>query len=414
MALVNFTNLDFDQIRVSIKDYLRSNSTFTDYDFEGSNMSILIDMLAYNTYINSYNANMLSNEVFLDSATLRENVVSLAKNVGYLPRSITSPKAKISFFVDVTDISPNSLSLTLNKGTVCSSRSFVGDTYSFSIPASITVPIVGGIATFNDVEVYEGPLIKSSFIVDALNKNQRFTLNNTNIDTSTLRVIVKSSIESSVSIHYKFADNIINVKNTDNVFFLDEIANQKYDLIFGDGTFGSKLNNGSYVEASYIVSSGPKANGINEFIFTGTFSDNNGDVIQTETPFLTTVEPSSGGKPVEEISSIKKFAPRVYASQNRAVTSSDYESLIPLIYPEVESISVFGGEELNPPSYGKVFIAIKPKNGSFVPNSVKDNLKSKLKSKLKSVKRVKESDLATLEEILGKSKAKIVWAFFNP
>lgn len=380
MALVNFTNLDFDQIRTSIKDYLRSNSSFTDYDFEGSNMSILIDMLAYNTYINSYNANMLSNEVFLDSATLRENVVSLAKNVGYLPRSATSSKAVISFFVDVSEISPNSLSLTLNKGTICSSRAFVGDTFSFSIPAGITVPIVGGIATFNDIEIYEGPLVTSSFIVDSLNKNQKFILDNTNIDIATLKVNVRESIESSISTKYKFVDNLINVKSTDNIFFLNEIANQKYELIFGDGTFGSKLNNNNYIEASYVVSNGQKSNGVSDFIFTGTFSDNNGDVIQTETPFITTVEPSSGGKPAEEISSIKKFAPRVYASQNRAVTSSDYESLIPLIYPEVESISVFGGEELDPPSYGKVFIAIKPKNGSFVPSSVKDNLKSKLKA----------------------------------
>ena len=380
MTLVNFTNLDFDQIRISIKDYLRSNSSFTDYDFEGSNMSILIDMLAYNTYINSYNANMLSNEVFLDSATLRENVVSLAKNVGYLPRSVISSKAKVSFFVDVSEVAPNSLTLTLNKGTVCSSKGFVGETFSFSIYSPITVPIVGGIAMFNNIEIYEGPLVTSNFIVDSLNKNQKFILNNTNIDTSTLKVTIRDDIQSSITREYKFANNIVNVKPTDNVFFLNEISNQKYELIFGDGTFGSHLQNNNFIEASYIISGGQKSNGVGDFIFTGNFSDNNGDIVQTETPFITTDEPSSGGKPIEEVSSIKKFAPRVYASQNRAVTSADYESLIPLIYPEVESISVFGGEELDPPKYGKVFIAIKPKNGSFVPATVKDNLKSKLKS----------------------------------
>jgi len=233
---------------------------------------------------------------------------------------------------------------------------------------------------FNNIEIYEGPLVTSNFIVDSLNKNQKFILNNTNIDTSTLKVTIRDDIQSSITREYKFANNIVNVKPTDNVFFLNEISNQKYELIFGDGTFGSHLQNNNFIEASYIISGGQKSNGVGDFIFTGNFSDNNGDIVQTETPFITTDEPSSGGKPIEEVSSIKKFAPRVYASQNRAVTSADYESLIPLIYPEVESISVFGGEELDPPKYGKVFIAIKPKNGSFVPATVKDNLKSKLKS----------------------------------
>jgi hypothetical protein len=380
MSLVNFSNLDFEQIKTSIKDYLRSNSTFSDYDFEGSNLSILIDILAYNTYISSYNANMLSNEVFLDSATLRENVVSLAKHVGYLPRSVTCSKAKISFFIDVIGIADNAISVTLKKGPVCTTtRSFGAQSYVFSIADDITVPVINGIASFDNIEVLEGTLLSSNFIVDSLNKNQNYILDNINIDTTTLRVIVRDSIQSSVSRIFNFVNNISEVKSTDKIFFLSEIADQRYELIFGDGTFGTPLNDKNYIEASYIVTSGPNSNGISEFTFSGSFVDNNGDELQVPTPFVTTIEASGGGKPIEEVSSIKKFAPRVYAAQNRAVTSSDYEALVPLIYPEVESISVFGGEELDPPKFGKVFIAVKPKNGSYIPNNVKDNLKFKLR-----------------------------------
>lgn len=380
MSLINFSNLDFADIKKSIKDYLRSNSTFTDYDFEGSNLSILIDILAYNTYISSYNANMLSNEVFIDSATLRENVVSLAKNVGYLPRSVTSSKSRISFIVDVGDISSNIVSITLKKGVVCTTtRSFGNENYVFSIPSDITVQVFNGTALFEDIEVYEGSLLTSSFTVDSLNKNQRFILDNTNIDVSTLRVTVKETINSSISSVFNFVNNITEVKSSDNVFFLNEIRDQKYELIFGDGTFGSLLTDKNFIEASYIVTSGSISNGISEFTFSGSFYDNNGNVINVPSPFITTIEASNGGKPIEEVSSIKKFAPRVYASQNRAVTSADYEALIPTIFPEVESISVFGGEELDPPKYGKVFIAVKPVNGSYISNNVKDNLKYKLR-----------------------------------
>ena len=209
MSLVNFSNLDFEQIKTSIKDYLRSNSTFSDYDFEGSNLSILIDILAYNTYISSYNANMLSNEVFLDSATLRENVVSLAKHVGYLPRSVTCSKAKISFFVDVVGIADNAISVTLKKGSVCTTtRSFGAQSYVFSVADDITAPVVNGIASFNNIEVLEGTLLSSNFIVDSLNKNQNYILDNNNIDTSTLRVVVRDSIQSSISRIFNFVNNL--------------------------------------------------------------------------------------------------------------------------------------------------------------------------------------------------------------
>jgi hypothetical protein len=380
MSLVNFSDLDFDQIRTSIKSFLRANSTFTDYDFEGSNLSMLIDILAYNTYLSSYNANMLSNEVFLDSATLRENVVSLAKNVGYLPKSVISSKATISFFIDLADSTNNPISVTLRKGLVCTSAAVYDNiSYTFCIAEDVTVPVSNKIALFNNIQISEGNFVTEFFTVDTLNKSQKFILNNPNIDTNSIRVKVSDSETSSVSRQYKFIDNIANVKNTDDIFFLSEIEDQRYELLFGDGTFGSKLKDNNFITVSYIVANGENANGVSEFTFVGKFVDNNGSTLIIESPLVTTELASTGGSDIESVASIKKYAPRVYSTQNRAVTSSDYEALMPSIYTETESVTVFGGEELDPPQYGKVFISIKPVNGSYVPNNVKDNLKVKLR-----------------------------------
>lgn len=380
MSLVNVASLDFNDIRESIKSFLRADGRFTDYDFDGSNFSILIDILAYNTYISSYNANMLTNEVFLDGATLRENVVSLARNLGYLPRSARASRAKISFFVNLSQFTTNPISITLRKGIVATSTAFYSNSnYIYSIPDDITVSVSNGIATFENVEIFEGSYIEDNFSVDSLNKSQRFILNNENIDTSLIRVTVKESKNSNISRVYKFADNLSLVKPTDDVFFLNEIEDQRYELIFGDNTFGSKLNNNNFILVSYVTTNGSIANGINSFSFSGRLIDNNGSAIVVDEPLLTTIESAGYGADIESIASIKKLAPRVYASQNRAVTASDYESLIPIIYPETESVSVFGGEELDPPKFGKVYITVKPKNGSYLPNAIKDNLKTTLR-----------------------------------
>ena len=382
MALVNFTNLDFDQIKTSIKDYLRSNSNFTDYDFEGSNLSILIDTLAYNTYISSYNANMVSNEVFIDSATLRENVVSLARNIGYVPRSRKAAQANISFFVDATNFTTNPITLTLQKGLVCVSSSLFGsDSYTFSIPEDVTVPVVNGIASFDDVTIYEGTYLDANFTVDSNYPipPQRFILENANIDTSTIRVTIKDTSTSTNSRKFVLASNIFNVTSTSKVFFIQEIEDQRYELIFGDGIIGEKLENLNYIEVQYNVTNGESGNGITSFAFSGRIVDNNGNIVTDGISLITTNITSEGGEEIESVSSIKSYATRVYASQNRAVTSLDYEALIPQIYPETKSVSVFGGEELDPPQFGRVYIAIKPFYGPFVPNSVKDNLKRELR-----------------------------------
>ena len=382
MALVNFTDLDFDQIKTSLKDYLRANSNFTDYDFEGSNLSSIIDVLAYNTYINSYNANMISNEVFIDSATLRENVVALARNIGYTPRSRTSAKAIISFFVDTSGFTTKPITLTLKKGIVSTSAATFGsESYSFSIPSDITVPVIDGIATFGDVEIYEGSFLTSNFTVTAQNPAPpvRYILDNPHIDTSTLEVAVRDTEASTTSKKFVFSDTLIEVTDTSRVYFIQEVDDQRYELIFGDGVFGEKLESLNYIDVSYITTNGASGNGVSSFSFNGRVVDNNNNLVSTGISVITTVSDSIGGKEIESVDSVKRFAPKIYSTFNRAVTAGDYEALIPKIYPEAESVSVFGGEELSPPQYGKVFVTIKPFYGPFVPDSIKNNLKTQLR-----------------------------------
>ena len=379
MTLVNFTNLDFDQIKTSIKDYLRSNSNFTDYDFEGSNLSVIIDTLAYNTYITSYNANMVANEVFIDSATLRENVVSLARNIGYVPRSKRSARAKISFFVDTSNFTNVPTQLTLKGGLVCTTRSFGDESYSFIIPSDITVPVTDNIAEFNDIEVYEGTRITENFTVNSFDLNQRYILSNAGIDTRTLSVSVRPSELSTVSRKYNLADSLFDVTPQSAVFFIQEVEDERYELIFGDGIFGVPLEEPNYITVSYTVSNGANANNLSSFVFSGTIVDQSERVITSGISLITTVEASTLGSEIETVESIKKYATRIYASRNRAVTAADYEALIPTIYPETESVSVYGGEELTPPQFGKVFISIKPYNDRYLSNLIKDNIKRELR-----------------------------------
>jgi hypothetical protein len=375
MALVNFTNLDFDQIKSSIREYLRANSNFTDYDFEGSNLSTILNVLAYNTYISSYNANMVSNEVFIDSATLRENIVSLARNIGYIPYSRSASKANISFFVDTTAFSTNPITLTLKSGVVCTtSSSFGSQSFSFIIPQDITVPVVNGIALFENIDIYEGTFIVNNFTIDSNNPNQKIILDNANIDINSITVFVRNTQVSTFKNQFKLSNSLFNINSESRVFFIQEIEDQRYELIFGDGIFGKKLENLNYIEVSYNVTNGDSGNGVSSFSFSGRILDNNGRVITNGISLITTNSPSQNGREIESIESIKKYAPKKYASQNRAVTATDYETIIPTIYPEAESISVFGGEDLIPPRYGKVFISIKPINGPFLSNQVKDNI----------------------------------------
>ena len=384
MPLVNFSNLDFDQVKTTLTDYIQSNSNFTDYDFQGSNLSTIIDLLAYNTYITSYNANMVANEVFLDSATLRENVVSLARNIGYVPKSKTASRATISFTVDTTNVSPVPASLTLKAGPVAGSSGTFGNSSAiFSILEDITVPVYNGIAVFNDITVYEGTLLTSNFVFSTRNVNQKFILPNAGVDTNLITVKVKNNESSTASTVYKLQDSLFDINSTSNVYYIQEVEDERYQIFFGDGIFGKALEDNNFISVNYIVTNGDSANGINSFTFSGriTYIRNAQNYTVTSGVSLITTETiSSGGEVIESVDSVKKFAPRIYASQNRCLTANDYETLIPSrIYPETESISVFGGEELIPPQYGKVFISIKPKSGDFLPNLTKENIKLKLK-----------------------------------
>ena len=379
MPFSNFTNLDFDQIKTSIKDYLRANSNFTDFDFDGSNFSVLIDTLAYNTYITAFNSNMVVNESFLDSATLRQNVVSLAGNIGYTPRSRTAANAQISFDVQITnDVS----SVTLQPGLVCTGD-VNNETYTFAITEAITTNVVNNVAKFENINVYQGTYLEKEFTFDG-SLDQRFILDNPFIDTSKIVVFVKESAATGDGTQYTLINDIVNVDSNSKIFLINEIQDEKYELKFGDGFFGKKLGTGGNTDGDritvrYLVTDGEEGNGAQRFTFTGKLKSGVTSVELVDVPEIITVVKAQNGGNIEPLDSIKYFSPLTYSSQNRAVTARDYESVIKKIYPNTESVSVVGGEELDPPEFGTVVISIKPKNGDLVSDFSKNQILSKLK-----------------------------------
>ena len=384
MSFNQFTNLDFSSLRTQIKDYLRSSSKFSDFDFEGSNFSVLIDTLAYNSYITSYNTNMAVNEAFLDSATVRENITSLARNIGYVPRSSRSAVAQVNLSVNFG--TQEVLSSTIKAG-IFAIGSVTGGNYVFCIPEDITVPtntVVNTgedtkIANFTNISIYEGNYITKEFIVDTSQINQTFVLDNTYIDTSTIRVEVETN---GITESYEEYRNIFEVNARSRLFLVQEIADEKYQIIFGDNILGKKPANGSKIKVSYIINNGIDGNGASNFTFSGTIVSNIGNVeraVTTGISNITTTQSAENGDEIESIDSVKYLAPRVYASQYRAVTANDYSSLIPSLYANIDSVSAYGGEELDPPQYGRVYITIKPKNGDVISEALKDNIKSNLK-----------------------------------
>ena len=376
MSFTQFTNLDFNTLRAQIKDYLRSNSNFSDFDFEGSNFSILIDTLAYNSYITAYNTNMAVNEAFIDSATLRENVVSLARNIGYVPRSKKSATAVVNFSVNV----PTGANIVkLNRGLVALG-SIQGGNYVFSIPDDITVtPNSQGIANFSNISIYEGNYLTKTFVVDSSQTNERYILPNANIDTSSIRVEVEEKGSTEV---YNAYTNIFDVNAESRLFLFQEVDDERYQIMFGDDVLGRKPANGAIIRVSYIVTNGTDGNNAANFNFAGRLTYIIGGVdrdITSGISILTTTQRSENGDSIESVDNIKYLAPRVYASQYRAVTPNDYKSLIPFLYPNVDSVSAYGGEELDPPEFGKVFITVKPKNGEVLSAVFKDSIKNDLK-----------------------------------
>ncbi len=386
MPVSKFTNLDFDQIKDQIRQYLRSNSNFTDFDFEGSNMSILIDILAYNTYISAFNSNMVVNESFLDSATLRENVVSLARNIGYVPRSRKSAQAVINFDFKFNG---NSNTVKLNKGLVCVGASN-NTSFTFSIPEDVIAasPVDEGsnilvnpprTAKFENLIVYQGTLLKKNFVVNG-SLDQRFILENSFIDTESIRVFVRKG-GATAGLEYSRIDNITALDSTSNIYLIQEIKDEKYELLFGDGFFGTKLGDGDIIEISYIITDGKAGNDGKFFSYSADAVDDAGNPLAASaTPVINTIQNAKGGGDIEDIDSIKYIAPRVYSSQYRAVTTKDYEAIIQSVFPDAESVSVVGGEELDPPEFGTVVLSIKPRNATFLSDFTKTRILDQLKS----------------------------------
>ena len=386
MPVSKFTNLDFDQIKDQIRQYLRSNSNFTDFDFEGSNMSILIDILAYNTYISAFNSNMVVNESFLDSATLRENVVSLARNIGYVPRSRKSAQAVINFDFKFNG---NSNTVKLNKGLVCVGASN-NTSFTFSIPEDVIAasPVDQGsnilvnpprTAKFENLIVYQGTLLKKNFVVNG-SLDQRFILENSFIDTESIRVFVRKG-GATAGLEYSRIDNITALDSTSNIYLIQEIKDEKYELLFGDGFFGTKLGDGDIIEISYIITDGKAGNDGKFFSYSADAVDDAGNPLAASaTPIINTIQNAKGGGDIEDIESIKYIAPRVYSSQYRAVTTKDYEAIVQSVFPDAESVSVVGGEELDPPEFGSVVLSIKPRNATFLSDFTKTRILDQLKN----------------------------------
>ena len=378
MPYTQLNNLDFTDIKVALKDYMRAQSDFTDYDFEGSALSNILDVLAYNTYYTAFNTNMVVNEMYLDSATLRDNVVSLAKQLGYTPKSITAPKASVDMALTFTGTSPSTVTIKAGSGFV---TNYDGSLYRFVLRDDNKVEVANNVATFSAIPIYEGSYISTATTIDTSIKDQRFYLDNAGIDTTTVKVRVYKAINSTIFDDYTAANNILDIGAADKVFFLSEKEDERYELFFGDGVLGKKLEDGNVVEISYIITNGDVTNGAKTFTFNGVMQDeNNANVALPYTvTSLTTISNASGGAPIETIDKIKFNAPKYYGSQNRAVTGNDYKAIVRNLYPAVSDIIVFGGEEQEPPAYGKVFLSVKPTEAAALSSFTKNELTSELK-----------------------------------
>lgn len=353
---------------------MRAQSEFTDYDFEGSALSNLLDVLAYNTYYTAFNTNMVANEFFLESATLRDNVVRIAKQLGYSPRSKVASTTKISFTASITDTNPPK-SYILKKGTGFVTN-FDSSIYNYVTVDDITVPVANSIATFTDVDVYEGTLVTEYFTFNESESN-RFILKNQNIDVSSIRVNVFENENTTSKIVFNAESNILNVDSQSRIFFIEEVDDERYEIIFGDGVFGVSLTDQNYIEVSYLITNGSDVNGARSFRFTGLLVDTdnftyNSDIV------ITNESVSDGGAEMESSEEIKYSAPKYFATQNRAVTAEDFKSIVGKIYPNIADIIVYGGEDESPPEYGVVNIVIKPKNSVRLGAAAKLNIISEL------------------------------------
>ena len=384
MAFKQVNALEFNEIKAQIKNYLRAQSEFSDYDFEGSSLTVLLDTLAYNTYYTSVNANLAVNEGFLETAVLRENVVKLARMLGYTPKSSRSAQATVTIQVQ-TNVTTNSQgvitkgypkTVTISQGLVLNFTGLDNNNFVFSIPSDVTVSVdsTTGIATFAGLIVYEGVYLTDTFVRDT-SERQRFILTNTDADTSVMKVQVTSG---TVTERYLQATDITKIDSSSKVFFLEESEYGRPEIMFGDGTIGKDLLNGDVISVTYTTSSGTGANGLLTFTNIGTFLDDEANSL-TSGITITLDKRPEGGAPAETKEGIKFSAPKFYSAFGRAVSTQDYEAIVPQIYPNVASIACSGGEEADPPEYGKVFLAIKPKNADKLSLAEKNVILKKLR-----------------------------------
>ena len=361
------SELDFDNIKANLKTFLQKQSEFQDYDFEGSGMAVLLDLLAYNTHYLGFNANMLANEMYLDSADIRKNIVSIAKMLGYTPTSAKSPTAVI----DITINNGTGSTVTMNKGTVFTTT-VDGTSYQFVTNASHTISPVSGVYKFSSISIYEGTLVTFKYTVDSTDVDQRFIIPSVNADTSTLKVSVQNSVSDTTTSTYTKATGFSSLDDTSKVYFLQETEDGKFEVYFGDGVLGKSLADGNIVILEYVVSNKTEANGASTFNLSGSI-DGFTDVS------ISTISNAQGGAEPQSKESIRYNAPLQYSRQDRAVTTSDYETLVQELYPNAQAVSAWGGEDEETPVYGVVKIAIKAASGSTLTDATKTSLVTQLK-----------------------------------
>ena len=365
---LEISQLDFDGIKDNLKTFLSQQDEFTDYDFEGSGMNVLLDVLAYNTHYIGYNANMLANEMYLDSADQRASVVSLAKQVGYTPRSAVASQATIDVLVN----NATGASITMSRGTKFTTT-VDGTNYSFVNNAAVSITPSDGVYKFSNLVVYEGTYLNYKYTANTSDTDQRFIIPNDNVDTTTLTVKVQESSSDSTTNTYTLATGITGIESTSKVYFLQEVENGRFEVYFGDGVLGQAIADGNIVILDYIVCNRDEPNGATTFTLSGTVGGFSNVTI-------TTINNANGGDDPETIKSIKYNAPRDYTSQDRAVTADDYKVLVKSLYANAQSVQVYGGEDAATPDYGKVYVSIKAKSGSNLTEVTKNSIVASLKS----------------------------------
>ena len=368
---INVTELDFFQIKENLKDHLKSlqaGGKFTDYDFEGSGMAVLIDLLAYNTHYNALNANMAVNEVFLDSADRRQNIVSHAKLLGYIPRSKTSAFATINITVNSPTGAPSRL--TLDRGTEFTTT--INDKqYVFTVLETQTISPVGGVYTFSNVKINQGILKSTFYVVDSFDDYQYYEIQDLNCDRETITVKVKENLSATLSDVYTLAKDFTKVNAESKAYYIQEAVSERFEIYFGDGITSKKLNAGNVVEIEWLSTAAEEGNGATVFSLNGNIEGNTNVTIST-------VSKSDSGSDRESNDSIKFNAPLTYIAQNRVVTPDDYRAAILENYSNIESIAVWGGEQNDPPQYGKAYISIKPKDGETLDEVEKQKIKDQI------------------------------------